>query len=181
MLKMALLDCANNEKCCSVDGGRGIRPLFSSSPRGIWESPPPGICLPRQKNPNARGSARRGGGGWGLGAVGIDWCIWLMHNSTLDSHTNIVISHAFAYPTRWRRNRDKVYWESVHGCNLQCVNKSIIWVSSDNHSTISYSSQSWHEAVSDPIAKCCLNADMFLRVLEKRGKNLLLANAWKPW
>ena len=144
------------------------------------ESPPPGICLPRQKNPNARGSARRGGG-WGLGAVGIDWCIWLMHNSTLDSHTNIVISHAFAYPTRWRRNRDKVYWESVHGCNLQCVNKSIIWVSSDNHSTISYSSQSWHEAVSDPIAKCCLNADMFLRVLEKRGKNLLLANAWKPW
>ena len=27
------------------------------------ESPPPEICHPRQKNANARGSARRGGGG----------------------------------------------------------------------------------------------------------------------
>ena len=38
MLKMALLDdCAINEKCHSVDGGRGICPLFSSPPRGIWQ------------------------------------------------------------------------------------------------------------------------------------------------
>ena len=38
MLKMALLnDCAINEKCYSVDGGRGIFPLFSSLPRGIWQ------------------------------------------------------------------------------------------------------------------------------------------------
>ena len=60
MLKMALFDCAINKKCCSVDGGRGICPLFSSPPRGIWQlkSPhPPGICHPRQKNANARGSA----------------------------------------------------------------------------------------------------------------------------
>ena len=44
MLKMALLDCAINEKCCSVDGGRGICPLFSYPPRGIWQfkSPHPG-------------------------------------------------------------------------------------------------------------------------------------------
>ena len=27
MLKMALFDCAINEKCCSVDSGRGICPL----------------------------------------------------------------------------------------------------------------------------------------------------------
>ena len=43
MLKMALLDCAINEKCCRVEGGRGICPVFSSPPRGIWraqESPP---------------------------------------------------------------------------------------------------------------------------------------------
>ena len=33
------------------------------------ESSPPGICHPRQKNANARGSAR---GGEGLGAGGID-------------------------------------------------------------------------------------------------------------
>ena len=31
MLKMTLFDCAINEKCCSVDGGRGICPLFSPS------------------------------------------------------------------------------------------------------------------------------------------------------
>ena len=31
------LDCSINEKCCSVDGGRGICPLFSSPPRGIWQ------------------------------------------------------------------------------------------------------------------------------------------------
>ena len=35
MLKMSLLDCVVNEKCCSVDGGRGICPLFSSLPRDI--------------------------------------------------------------------------------------------------------------------------------------------------
>ena len=52
MLKMTLLDCAINEKCCSVDGVGGICPLFSSPPRGIDSSrvPSPGICHPRQKN-----------------------------------------------------------------------------------------------------------------------------------
>ena len=61
MLKMALFDCAINEKCCSVDGGRGICPLFSSPPPGdltAQEPPSPGIYHPRQKkNVNARGSA----------------------------------------------------------------------------------------------------------------------------
>ena len=37
MLKTALFDCEINEKCCSFDGGRGICPLFSSPPRGIWQ------------------------------------------------------------------------------------------------------------------------------------------------
>ena len=32
---MALFDCAINEKCCSVDGRRGICPLFSSPPGGF--------------------------------------------------------------------------------------------------------------------------------------------------
>ena len=36
MFKTALFDCAINEKCCSVDGRRGIFPLFSP-PRGIWQ------------------------------------------------------------------------------------------------------------------------------------------------
>ena len=35
MFKTALFDFAINEKCCSVDGGRGICPIFSSPPRGI--------------------------------------------------------------------------------------------------------------------------------------------------
>ena len=65
MLKMALLDRAINKKCCSVDGGRGICPLFSSPLRGIWQlkSPHPReFAIQGQKNANARGSARGGGG-----------------------------------------------------------------------------------------------------------------------
>ena len=77
MLKMALFDRAINEKCCSVDGGirRGICPLFSSPPRGIWQlkSPHPReFAIQGKKNANARGSPRGGGG---LSAGGIDWCI----------------------------------------------------------------------------------------------------------
>ena len=77
MLKMALFDCAIYGKCCSVDGGRGICPLFSSPPRGIWQlkSPHPReFAIQGQKNANTRGSAREKGGG-ALGAAGIDWCI----------------------------------------------------------------------------------------------------------
>ena len=73
---MALLDCAINEKCCSVDGGLDIFPLFSSAPRGIWQlkSPHPrDFAIQGKKNANARGSAGRGE--VGLGAAGIDWCI----------------------------------------------------------------------------------------------------------
>jgi len=45
MLKMVPLDRAINEKCCSVDGGRGICPLFFFPTPGdltAQESPPPG-------------------------------------------------------------------------------------------------------------------------------------------
>ena len=76
---MALLDCAINEKYCSVGGGWGICPLFSSPPRGFDSSrvPTPGnLPSKAKKNANARGSAREGGG---LGAGGIDWCI--MHRN----------------------------------------------------------------------------------------------------
>ena len=81
MLKMALFDCAINKKCCSVDGGRGICPLFSSPPWGIWglKSPHPwGICHPRQKMlmPGDQPGGG-GGGGWGERA-GRSWN-WLMH------------------------------------------------------------------------------------------------------
>ena len=62
MLKMALLDCAINEKCCSVDGGRGICPLFVFPDLTAKESPTPRTCHPRQKNVNVRVSAERGEG-----------------------------------------------------------------------------------------------------------------------
>ena len=63
MLKMGLLDCAVNEKCCSVDGGRGICRLFRPHPREF--------ATQGKKNANARASAR-GEGVQGLGAGGID-------------------------------------------------------------------------------------------------------------
>ena len=63
MLKMELLDCAINEKCCSVEGGQGICPRFFPTPRDLTaqESPPWEFECP--------GSAWEGGGG-GLG------CCW---------------------------------------------------------------------------------------------------------
>ena len=74
MLKMALFDCAINKKCCSVDGGRGICPLFSSPPWGIWGSrvPTPGNLPSKAKNANAWGSA------WWWERAGRSWN-WLMH------------------------------------------------------------------------------------------------------
>ena len=67
MLKMAPFDCAINAKCCSVDGGRCICPLFRPHLRGFDSSRvhTPGN-LPskaKKKNANARESARRDGGG----------------------------------------------------------------------------------------------------------------------
>ena len=79
MFKTALFDCAINEKCCSVDGGRGICPLFSSPPRGIWQlkSPHPrefGIQGKKMPMPEGEPGGRVGP----LGAAGIDWCIMIL-------------------------------------------------------------------------------------------------------
>ena len=67
MLKMALLDCAINEKCCTVDEGGGICPLFSSSPQGIWQlkSPHPRefALLSKAKKMLMPGGQPGGGGG----------------------------------------------------------------------------------------------------------------------
>ena len=93
MLKTALFDCAINEKCCSVDGGRGKCPLSSSPPRGIWQLKNP---RPREfdfqgkKEANARGSAR-GYRGRGVGA--IDWCIIVILNTVTITHLKRRISH----------------------------------------------------------------------------------------
>ena len=66
MFQTALFDCAINEKCCSVDGGRGIPFFFRPHPGGIWQLKcphPREFAIQGRKNANARGSARRGGGG----------------------------------------------------------------------------------------------------------------------
>ena len=71
MLKMALFDCASNEKCCSVDVGRGSCPLFSSPPRGGFDSsrvPTPGNLPSKAKKMLMPG----GQPGGALGAGGID-------------------------------------------------------------------------------------------------------------
>ena len=76
MLNMVLLDCAINEKCCSVDGGLGICPLFSSPPRGIWQlksSHPREFAIQDKKRLMPRGQP-----GGGRGGAGRSWN-WLMH------------------------------------------------------------------------------------------------------
>lgn len=50
MLKVALLDCVINEKCYSVDGGRGICHLFFIPTTGdLTEESPRSSKGPRQK------------------------------------------------------------------------------------------------------------------------------------
>ena len=74
MLKMALFDCAINENCCSVDGGRGICPLFASPPWGIWQlnsHHPREFAIQGKKKCLCPGFSRAEG----LGTDGIDRCI----------------------------------------------------------------------------------------------------------
>ena len=61
MLKMALLDCAINEKFCSVDRGRAFALFFRPHPREF--------AIQGKKIANARGSAWEGGEGVGPGWV----------------------------------------------------------------------------------------------------------------
>ena len=79
MLKTATFDCVINEKCCSVDGGRGICPLFSSPSRGIWQlkSPHPRESAIQGKKILITGGHPRGGGG-----AGRSWNR-LMHNISM--------------------------------------------------------------------------------------------------
>ena len=60
MFKTALFDSSINKKCCSVDGGRGIGPLFSFPPQGIWQLKSP---HPREFAIQGKKNANAGGGG----------------------------------------------------------------------------------------------------------------------
>ena len=72
MLKIELFDCAINEKCCSVDGGRGICPVFFRPHPGGFDSSK--VPTPRNLQSNAKKMPMPGGqpGGGVLGAGGID-------------------------------------------------------------------------------------------------------------
>ena len=74
MRKIARLDCAINEKCCSVDRGRGIFPFFCPH-LGVFDSarvPAPENLPSKAKNANQPGVRPAGGRRGELGAAGID-------------------------------------------------------------------------------------------------------------
>ena len=89
MFKMALFDCAINEKCCSVDGGRYICPLISSPPWGFDSSRVP---TPRNFPSKAKKMLMPGGqlGGGGV-VAGHSWN-WLMHNFLKKKNIKLLIT-----------------------------------------------------------------------------------------
>ena len=70
MLKMLLFHAINENVAVLTEDGH-LPSFFVPNPGDLTaqESPLPGICHPRQKNANARGSPQEGGGGE-LGAGG---------------------------------------------------------------------------------------------------------------
>ena len=64
MLKMALFDCAMNEKCCSVDGEGAFAVFFRPHLKGFDSSrvPTPGNLPSRAKKVPMPGSQAGGGG-----------------------------------------------------------------------------------------------------------------------
>ena len=78
MLKMALLECANSDNCCSV---HPAHPFLSHCwLLGIWQLKcpcPQEFAIQGKKKVLMSGEVGGGGGGGGggLGIAGIDWCI----------------------------------------------------------------------------------------------------------
>ena len=73
LLKMALLDCAINENVAVLTEDRASSPPWGIS-MTAQESPPLGICLPRQKKVLMPGGQQQ------LDAAAIDWCITVTEN-----------------------------------------------------------------------------------------------------
>ena len=84
MLKMALLDCAINEKFCSVDRGRAFVLFFRPHPREF--------AIQGKKIANAQGSAWEGGEGVGPSWVKLtDALITNLQESAPGKVLNIII------------------------------------------------------------------------------------------
>ena len=103
MLKMALFDWASNEKCCSVDGGRGICPLFSSPPRGVWQlkSPHPRELAIQGKKKMLMPGVSPGGGG-----AGRRWN-WLMH------YISVICFPSRAKQAKKQKKKNNNAWSQV--------------------------------------------------------------------
>ena len=111
---------------CRVDGGWGICPLFSSPPRGIWQSPHRrefAIQGKKMLMPGGQpGGEGRGGGG--LGVAGIDWCINHddTHSLVLRMSTTVCKFERFS-----SRNVQLLFKESI-GMTFKNKKKGNLWI-----------------------------------------------------
>ena len=122
MLKTELFDCAINKKCCSVDGGRDICPLFSSPPRGIWQlkSPHPWeFAIQGKKNANAGGRGELGTGGISRRADEIK--LWLTPSAK--QHRNPCSGLPAVYPDLSTRHD----WPVKKGLCFVCRDRQSGW------------------------------------------------------
>ena len=90
MLKMALLDCAINDNVAVLTEDGAFALFFRPHPGGFDSSrvPTPGNLPSKAKNMLMPGGQPGGGGGGvGLDAAGIDWCIIrIIQFSLIDGH-----------------------------------------------------------------------------------------------
>ena len=102
MLKMALFDCAINEKCCSVDGteDRAFAVFFCPHPGGFDSSrvPSPGNLPSKAKKKCQCPGVSPGGGGWAQVeltdalqhfSVRVIWCFSLNFFSLLSEKNEV--------------------------------------------------------------------------------------------
>ena len=135
MFKTALFDCAINEKCCSVDGGRGICPLFSS--------PPPGICDPRQKKCQCSGVSLGGGGRWAQLELTDAFLVILFISLRVLHRISLINPLVLSFLQFFTRPLDRSITYFFHSFILQYVRSSIrlfltSFPSFERHSISSY-------------------------------------------
>ena len=158
MLKTALFDCAINEKCCSVDRGRGICPLFSSPPLGIWQlkSPHPReFAIQGKKNANARG-----------GGAGRRWN-WLMHYHIATCFNALWNIPKTVFKSGSRINTDRFLKRSpkVQASNIRGSEGMLPWQFFEFLSPLSWVSESFRQAIGQfhsTRMKPCKSANYFI-------------------
>ena len=79
MFKTAIFDCAIHKKCCTIDGGRGIGPLFSPPPRGIWQLKSPHPGQKKMLMPGGQPGGGREGAGCRWNCLTHYLSLWVFH------------------------------------------------------------------------------------------------------